>query len=169
MNDLCAFCNSDELPPVAQAAIAHAQFETIHPFVDGNGRSGRAVIHLVLRRRGLATRVLPPVSLVLATLARDYVSGLTASRYLGPPDSPEAGDGVNSWIATFAAACARSVADATAFESQAAALQTGWRERVGRVRANSATDLLLGQTPRRPRAHGRKRRRAARAHLQAGQ
>ena len=48
---------------MAQAAIAHAQFETIHPFVDGNGRTGRAIIHLVLRRRGLALRVLPPVSL----------------------------------------------------------------------------------------------------------
>ena len=83
MEDLCTFCNTDDLPAAAQAAIAHAQFETIHPFVDGNGRTGRAIIHLVLRRRGLASRVLPPVSLVLATLARDYVGGLTASRYVG--------------------------------------------------------------------------------------
>jgi Fic family protein len=69
LEDLCQFCNSDDIPAVAQAAIAHAQFETIHSFVDGNGRTGRALIHLVLRRRGLATRVLPPVSLVLATWA----------------------------------------------------------------------------------------------------
>ena len=74
LDDLCRFCNTDDIPAVAQAAIAHAQFETIHPFVDGNGRTGRALIHLVLRRRGLATRVLPPVSLVLATWADDYVS-----------------------------------------------------------------------------------------------
>jgi len=71
LDDLCQFCNSDDIPAVAQAAIAHAQFDTIHPFVDGNGRTGRALIHLVLRRRGLATRVLPPVSLVLATWADD--------------------------------------------------------------------------------------------------
>jgi Fic family protein len=83
IEDLCAFANTDDLPAVAQAAITHAQFETIHPFVDGNGRTGRAIIHLVLRRRGLALRVLPPVSLVLATLTKDYVGGLTASRYLG--------------------------------------------------------------------------------------
>ncbi|HEY5044392.1 MAG TPA: Fic family protein [Solirubrobacteraceae bacterium] len=150
MDDLCAFCNTDDLPAVAQAAIAHAQFETIHPFVDGNGRTGRAIIHLVLRRRGLAPRVLPPVSLVLATLAHDYVSGLTASRYVGPRGSPEASDGANAWIATFAGACARSVADATAFEARAATLQVGWRERVGRVRANSATDLLLARLPGAP-------------------
>ena len=66
MVDLVAFSNSDTLPAVAQAAVAHAQFETIHPFVDGNGRTGRALIHLILRRRGLAPRVLPPVSLILA-------------------------------------------------------------------------------------------------------
>ena len=58
--DLCAFCNDDSLPAVVQAALAHAQFETIHPFADGNGRTGRASIHFVLRRRGLAQRILPP-------------------------------------------------------------------------------------------------------------
>ena len=147
MEDLCAFCNTDDLPAVAQAAIAHAQFETIHPFVDGNGRTGRAIIHLVLRRRGLAQRVLPPVSLVLATLAQDYVDGLTASRYVGPPSSSEASTGMNTWVATFAGACIRSVADATAFESRAAGLAQEWRERLGRVRANSATDLLLDRLP----------------------
>jgi len=150
MDDLCAFCNTDYLPAVAQAAIAHAQFETIHPFVDGNGRTGRAIIHLVLRRRGLALRVLAPVSLVLATLARDYVGGLVASRYLGSASSPEAINGVNTWIATFAGACVRSVADATAFESRAAGLEKQWRERVGRVRADSATDLLLHRLPGAP-------------------
>ena len=143
IGDLVAFCNGADLPPVAQAAVAHAQFETVHPFVDGNGRTGRAMIHLVLRRRGLAGRVLPPVSLVLATLARDYVGGLTATRYVGPPDSEEARAGVNRWIATFAAACTRAVADANDFERRAAELEAQWRERLGRVRASSATDLLL--------------------------
>ncbi len=143
MSDLVSFCNGQDLPAVAQAAIAHAQFETIHPFVDGNGRTGRAIIHLVLRRRGLAERVLPPVSLVLATLARDYVGGLTATRYVGSPSSEEALAGVNRWIATFAAACTRSVADATDFESRTAELEAQWRERLGQVRAKSATDLLL--------------------------
>lgn len=143
IDDLCAFCNTEDLPAVAQAAVAHAQFETIHPFVDGNGRTGRAIIHLVLRRRGLAPRVLPPVSLVLAALARDYVGGLTAARYAGSPSSSDATAGTNAWLATFAAACVRSVEDAASFESRVVVLERQWRERVGRVRASSATDLLL--------------------------
>ena len=87
MFDLAEFCNDDSLPAVAQAAIAHPQFETIHPFVDGNGRTGRALIHLVLRRRGLAPRILSPVSLTLATWPRDYVGGLTRTPSEGAPDS----------------------------------------------------------------------------------
>jgi len=148
--DLCAFCNSDNLPAVVQAALAHAQFETIHPFVDGNGRIGRALIHLVLRRRGLATRVLPPISLVLATLSRDYVGGLTATRYLGASSSEEATEGLNQWVALFATACRRAIADAETFEERVAQLQGRWRERLGRVRANSAVDLLVHMLPGAP-------------------
>jgi Fic family protein len=56
LTDLCAFMNRDDLAPVAQAAIAHAQFETIHPFPDGNGRTGRTLVYTVLRRRSAAWR-----------------------------------------------------------------------------------------------------------------
>ena len=148
--DLCAFCSTDDLSPVAQAAIAHAQFETIHPFVDGNGRTGRALIHMVLRRRGIAERVLPPVSLVLATLARNYIDGLTAFRYVGSATAPRALEGLNIWVSRFAGACVRSVQDATAFESRAAELEGSWRERLGPIRANSATDRILRILPGAP-------------------
>jgi Fic family protein len=150
LEDLCAFCNDASLPAVAQAAIAHAQFETIHPFVDGNGRTGRALIHVVLRRRGLAPRVIPPVSLVLATWARDYVAGLTATRYRGAAGSPAAHQAVNGWVGLFAAACRRSVADAEGYEQRIRSLQTEWRRRLGRVRAGSATELLIDALPGAP-------------------
>jgi Fic family protein len=143
MLDLVAFCNADTLPAVAQAALAHAQFETIHPFVDGNGRTGRALVHLVLRRRGLAPRVLPPISLVLATWAKDYIGGLEASRYAGAATSRAAHEGANLWIGRFAGACTRAVHDAMSFERRAHATEALWRERLGKVRARSATDLLL--------------------------
>jgi Fic family protein len=150
LEDLCSFCNSDSLPAVAQAAIAHAQFETIHPFIDGNGRTGRALIHFVLRRRGLAVRLLPPISLILATWANDYVAGLEATRYRGAASSAAARDGVNLWVARFAAACRRAVADAASFENRMQLLQDGWRAKLGPVRTGSATDLLLHTLPGAP-------------------
>src|SRR6185295_19230001 len=116
LEDLCAFVNDDGMPPVAQAALAHAQFETIHPFTDGNGRTGRALIHVILRRRGVAPRLLPPVSLVLATWSSSYIQALTATRYRGRADSADANQGINEWIALFAAACRRAVDEAEAFE-----------------------------------------------------
>ncbi|WP_239105157.1 Fic family protein [Microbispora rosea] len=94
LEDLCAYISGDEHPALVQAAIAHAQFETIHPFVDGNGRTGRALIHLILKRRGLAPRVVPPISLVLASHADAYVSALTAYRYEGAADSRRAQEGI---------------------------------------------------------------------------
>lgn len=150
MEDLCSFSNDDSLPAVAQAAIAHAQFETIHPFIDGNGRTGRALIHLVLRRRGLASRVLPPVSLILATWSRDYIQGLEASRYRGIATTREAREGLNVWVGLFSAACRRAVEDAHSFEERSREIQGEWREKLGRVRANSATDLLLRALPGAP-------------------
>ena len=150
LDDLCAFCARDDLPAVVQAAIAHAQFETIHPFIDGNGRIGRALIHLVLRRRGLATRVLPPISLILATMADDYVSGLTATRYAGDPDGASAVDGLNRWMGLFATACRRSVEDAFTFEQGIKTLQESWRSTLGNVRRDSATDRLINALPGTP-------------------
>jgi Fic family protein len=150
LNDLCAFCNMDSLPAIAQAAIAHAQFETIHPFVDGNGRTGRALIHVILRRRGLAAKVLPPVSLVLATWSVDYVDALMDTRYRGRSDSAAARSGLDRWIGLFAAATTRAVSDAELYEASVVELQDSWRARLGRVRAGSALDLLIDALPGAP-------------------
>ncbi|MFZ0574906.1 MAG: Fic family protein [Candidatus Cybelea sp.] len=148
--DLCEFCNSDSLPAVAQAAIAHAQFETIHPFPDGNGRVGRALIHMILRRRGLTSRVTPPVSLVLATFSKDYIAGLTATHYEGEPFSPEAISGTDKWVETFAAACRRSVKDASLFEQRIHEVQGKWLASLGHVRSNSAVERLIVLLPGAP-------------------
>ena len=150
MEDLVAFCNDDGLPPVAQAAISHAQFETIHPFVDGNGRTGRALIHMILRRRGLAEKILAPVSLILATWAKAYVNALTGYRYIGDPESSDARVGLNAWISQFASACTRACADAESFERRVSEIQAEWRTRIGTVRRNSAVDLLLRALPGAP-------------------
>lgn len=143
LRDLCDFCNEDALPAVAQAAIAHAQFETIHPFVDGNGRTGRALIHMVFARRRLTTRTLVPVSLTLATQAKDYIAALTRTRYVGQSDTPDAVNGVNDWVALFAVACSRAVRDAESFEQRTLQLQAEWRVRLGSMRSDAAALQLL--------------------------
>ena len=67
MEDLIAFANDDTLDPVTQAAVLHAQFESIHPYGDGNGRIGRVLIGWVLARR-LGISVPPPVSVVIVAI-----------------------------------------------------------------------------------------------------
>ncbi len=150
LDDLARFCNGDSLPAVVQAAIAHAQFETIHPFADGNGRTGRALVHLILSRRRLSGHVQPPISLVLATRAADYIRGLTSYRYVGPPDSEAARAGLNEWVGIFAAACVRAAGDAEAFEQRCQEIEAGWREGVGPIRQGSSVDLLLRLLPGTP-------------------
>lgn len=80
IDDLAAFIQRTDLPLIAQAAIAHAQFETIHPFNDGNGRTGRALVHAMFKQGGATTRVTVPVSAGLLTDTESYFAALTAYR-----------------------------------------------------------------------------------------
>ncbi|WP_102509046.1 Fic family protein [Sanguibacter massiliensis] len=80
IEDLVAFMARDDLPVLVQAAIAHAQFETIHPFVDGNGRTARAIVHALLRSKGLVVSTTAPVSAGLLTDTRAYTDALQAYR-----------------------------------------------------------------------------------------
>lgn len=140
LEDLVAFVERDDLPAVFQAALAHAQFETIHPFADGNGRVGRALVHVVLRRRGLATRFVPPVSLVLAGNANAYVRGLTAFR---------AGE-VDEWAGLFAAAVRTSVQKAQLLADELSRLQEVWLEKAGHPRRHSAAVSIIALLPSHP-------------------
>jgi Fic family protein len=80
IDDLVTFIARDDLPVVAHAAAAHAQFETIHPFPDGNGRTGRALLHAHLRHKGLTRHVTVPVSAGLLVDTGAYFDALTAYR-----------------------------------------------------------------------------------------
>lgn len=80
MADLVAFMDRDDLPPLAHAALAHAQFETIHPFTDGNGRTGRALLHSVLLHTGAIRQVTVPISAGLLAIRDDYFEALMAYR-----------------------------------------------------------------------------------------
>lgn len=133
VDDLIAFCNRSDLPAVVQAAIGHAQFETIHPFADGNGRTGRCLIHLILRRRGISSRVVPPVSVILAANATRYIEGLTAFR-----DEHEA-----TWVEMFASSLQLAGERAQELASALTALKLDWLDRAGNPRQGSATRMLV--------------------------
>jgi Fic family protein len=147
VQDLIEYVNGDEHSPLVQAAIAHAQFETIHPFADGNGRTGRALIHVILRRRGLSPTFVPPISLVLATWSDDYISGLTSFRHTHPADSPERSPAAHPWLRTLAGATLRACNDAQTYAARIDELVHQWRSSLGAVRKGSALDLLIDILP----------------------
>lgn len=80
MGDLSTFMQREDLQVVAQAAIAHAQFETIHPLSDGNGRTGRALVHAMVRAKGLVTSTTAPISAGLLINTSGYTDALGAFR-----------------------------------------------------------------------------------------
>lgn len=140
LKDLVALINLDDLPAVAQAAIAHAQFETIHPFGDGNGRTGRCLIHVVLRRRGLTPFFVPPVSVVLATNARRYIAGLVDFR-----------EGrVDDWIGMFAEATETAADAAKRLWVRVTALLADLIDRAGTPRADSVARKIILGLPAQP-------------------
>lgn len=143
LEDLCAVINDDILPPVIQAGLVHAQFEVIHPFLDGNGRTGRALIHVVLRRRGLTPMYVPPISVVLAGDKGSYIAGLEAYAQ---------GD-VDTWLTTFAAATAQSAGLASSYLARVEALQDQWRAMLhatANPRADSVAWALIDVMPAHP-------------------
>lgn len=127
--DLCEAIHDEMLPPLVQAALVHAQFETIHPFGDGNGRTGRALVHVVLKRRGIAPAFVPPISVVFAGARAQYVAGLTRFRNDGD-------EGVSVWIEHFAMAALRAARVARTYIADVRALQEQWRAML-RMQANA--------------------------------
>lgn len=143
LDDLCAFGDGEELPPLLQAALAHAQFETIHPFADGNGRTGRALIHVILRRRGLAPAYVPPISVVLARDRDRYIAGLEQFRR---------GD-LAGWVERFAAAAAESARLASAYLDAVGRLRAEWSAQVtarGAPRGHAAVWSVIEVLPAHP-------------------
>jgi len=140
LQDLSEFIERRDLAPVAQAAIAHAQFENIHPFIDGNGRTGRALIYTVLRRRGEVRNYIPPISLVLASEPKSYVGGLGAYSI---------GD-VSRWCERFADATVRAAQGAERLAEAIEERQVEWLERLGHPRSDSAARQLISALPAQP-------------------
>lgn len=160
MADLVDYINGAAHAPLIQAALVHAQFETIHPFTDGNGRVGRALVHTVLARRGLTELAVLPISLVLATLRDRYVTGLTDYRHTAPASSAEASAAANVWLETFVGAAEIAVEQSEVLMTRIDDLRGQWQDRLTALRvatgvrptprADSAVARLLTQLPEAP-------------------
>ena len=132
LDDLLAFANRADVPSLLQATVAHAQFETLHPFTDGNGRLGRALVNAILRARGTTTKVVVPIASALVARRDEYFSALDAYRE---------GD-LEPILKRFADASLIAAEEASVTADRIRQLPDEWREGLGRTRRGSAPMLL---------------------------
>ena len=138
IDDLVEFIARDDVPVLAHAALAHAQFETIHPFEDGNGRTGRALVHAMLRSKGLTRTVTVPISAGLLVDIPGYFAALTAYRSGNP----------ELIVERFADAAFAAVDNGRALVDDLRGVRTEWQARIKARRGAAAwqvADLLLRQ------------------------
>jgi Fic family protein len=139
IEDLIRFALRDDLPALVHVALAHAQFETIHPFSDGNGRTGRALAQSMLRRRGITRNVAVPVSAGLLSNVAGYHEALMSYR---------AGDVVPIVLA-FSRAAEKAVTNARQLVGDIETIRDGWANKV-QARKSSGVWKLLDIIARKP-------------------
>jgi Fic family protein len=143
LNDLEKWIHSnDPLPPLIKAGLAHVQFETIHPFLDGNGRIGRLLITLLLEHWQITKLPLLYLSLAFRRQQREYYDRLSAVRTDGDWEG---------WTA-FYLDCVRDAADDGVDVAQRlfALIGKDRRKLTTRSRATVASIQLLDMLPEHP-------------------
>ncbi|WP_204911779.1 Fic family protein [Microlunatus spumicola] len=139
LEDLVTFAGRDDLPVLPQIAVAHAQFETIHPFADGNGRTGRALVHLMLRSKQLVRTATVPISGGLLVGKDTYFEALGAYR---AGDAAPIVDELNH-------AALRSVHQGRRLIDRMSQLRDTWRATV-RARSDSTVWRIIDLLPGHP-------------------
>ena len=140
IEDLCEFASRTDMPVFVQAMIMHAQFETIHPFADGNGRVGRALIHALLRRDGLTKSATLPISAGIVSQKHRYIEALTEYRTGDFVPIVELGAD-----ATFAA-----LRNANHLFDDVVGMRRRWAERTESIRSSSLVHEVVDQLLRHP-------------------
>jgi len=143
IEDMLNFAARDDVPLLAQIAVTHAQFETIHPFTDGNGRTGRALVQAMLRNTGLTRQVTVPVSAGFLADTGGYVAALTAYRQ---------GD-LAAIVEMFAQASVRAVANGRELVNELREIRQSWNARIT-ARSDSAIWRIADLLTRRPVVNG---------------
>lgn len=137
--DLIKFMERDDVPVLVHAALAHAQFETIHPFTDGNGRAGRALVQAMLRHGQLTRNVTIPLSAGLLADTVAYFDALTTYR-LGDP---------TLIVTQFADAAFKAVANGRELVDELRQIRQRWKQLI-KARSDSAIWRLAELILRRP-------------------
>lgn len=144
LDDLFAFANRDDLPALVQAAIAHAQFESIHPFIDGNGRIGRALIHAVLRRRRATRHLTVPIASALVAHRDRYFDALGDYR---------AGR-ASTIVAMLASATSIATAESWRTATHLTDVRAAWQQAAGDPRPGTTAYRLLDLLTDEPIVNG---------------
>ena len=132
------FLHDDALPPLVHAALAHSQFEAIHPFLDGNGRVGRLLITLLLVQRGVIPSPLLYLSVYFEATREEYYA-----RLLGVTEREE----WEEWLIYFLRGVALQSEDAVDRIQRIDGLLSHWRQRLARSQSRlpeRALDLFAG-------------------------
>ncbi len=140
MADLIEFATSDAVDPVTQAAVVHAQFETIHPYGDGNGRLGRILIGWILRSRGVVDRLPPPISVLVARDPGGYLAGLYAFRERS----------LDEWVSWFAEIAIRAAHQSDVMIDEVDCVLEDWKTRISGLRSDSTAHVVLEWLPQIP-------------------
>ncbi len=144
MADLVRFMRRTDVAPFVLAMVAHAQFETIHPFPDGNGRTGRALIHAVLRHTSVTRTLTVPVSAGLLADTSSYFAALDAYRRGDvDPIVVRAGD------AAFVA-----IDNGRQLRDDLRRVSDRWQGLIGDVRSDSVVRRIVADLPRMPVVDG---------------
>lgn len=138
LHDLLRYLERTDVAPVVQALIAHARFEVIHPFTDGNGRVGRMLLqHALTHRAGSRTPI--PVSVPWSRNKHDYIEGLRRFQ----------NGSIDPWIAFGATSLVAAVGWATSAQDRVATLLNDLRSR-STTRTGSAASRIIDDLAEHP-------------------
>ncbi len=148
LEDLIAFCKRTDMPMIPQTAVAHARFEEIHPFPDGNGRTGRALVHAMWSKQGLVDPTATiPFSSVLATHREAYIDALSAFHV--KESLRTSVDAISPITGIFLTATIGAITTAQKMQKNLDAQLGRWREDLKRHR-KTLLDQVLANMPTHP-------------------
>lgn len=150
IDDLMAFCNSPNLSPVTQAAVAHFYLEAARPFKTAMDRTGRAFCHMIMKKRSFYRHLVPPIALVPAMCVPNHAALLFPYRLNKPFGRRDEAIAIDRWTRHCAECLVLSAKLVRSLMRQLAELEEAWAARLPGVRKGSVVDMLLGELPGMP-------------------